>query len=241
MVQLETLLARDDEDLETYKKRLESRVRVFNDPNYKKITDIVDRECIEKLYQFSPDLIAVTFAKEHLPFWHPAVTVIDESGFAFIEMQKSFESTRVFLGYGIEEVLAHEALHVFRADLSGDRFEEILAYQSSNSSFRRRLGPIFRFMWEPWLFFLTLIPPFLSLWGMLFPVLFFLWRGVILQRDMKIFQRALKQTRSLGALVRMTEEEIILFGTKENKVLKQFIQKQNSLRWQQIKKFIIAR
>jgi hypothetical protein len=231
------LLAREGESLEEYQARFEKRENL----PYQKLSTIVEKGVVEKLYGFSPDLIAVFFSKKGLPFWHGGVTWVREDGTPIVQLQKKFATEKAFFGYPLEEVAVHEALHAFRADFSGDRFEEILAYQSSKSLLRRRLGPLFRFSWEPWVFLCTLIPPWFTLFGYFFPFGFLAWRWIRLKRDDRLFKAALASLQEifltenpLHILVRMSEEEILLFAKGEKEDLRSYIEKQTSLRWQQI-------
>ena len=46
--------------------------------------------------------------------------------------------------YGRQELMAHEMCHAVRFPLEADKYEEMFAYQTSTSSFRRLFGPMVR-------------------------------------------------------------------------------------------------
>ena len=46
--------------------------------------------------------------------------------------------------YGRQELMSHELCHAARFPLKADKYEELLAYQSSTSTFRKLFGPMVR-------------------------------------------------------------------------------------------------
>ena len=68
--------------------------------------------------------------------------------------------------YPRAEVLAHELVHAIRLPLHSVRFEEMLAYQTSQKLFRRLLGPIIRRPFEVYVLFASLALSWVGLyWG----------------------------------------------------------------------------
>ncbi len=134
--------------------------------------------------------------------------------------QKSLFTT-LFFSYSIEEVLAHEFVHLVRYELFPYKehlgFEEILAYQTSSSRFRRFLGPLLARPSD----ILWLLPLFLSpIWVAFLPSLFTLsWLGLalllaklsikqwIFQRATKILKHA-KVKNPLYVLIGLKDQEI---------------------------------
>lgn len=98
----------------------------------------------------------------------------------------------------IEEVLSHEFVHLIRYELFPYKeqlgFEEILAYQTSSSRFRRFFGPLLARPSD----ILWLVPLFLSpLWIVFLPDLFILsWLGLaLLLAKLSIKQWAFKKAK----------------------------------------------
>ena len=63
--------------------------------------------------------------------------------FALFIIRKSFATRERWLIYSRRELLAHELCHVARIGLGSRAFEEMLAYQTATSGFRRAVGSIF--------------------------------------------------------------------------------------------------
>ncbi|MFA6815297.1 MAG: hypothetical protein WCS73_03290 [Lentisphaeria bacterium] len=64
--------------------------------------------------------------------------------FALFIIRNSFRKKRRWLCYCREELLAHELCHIARMSLKADTYEEMFAYQTATSSFRKIIGGIFR-------------------------------------------------------------------------------------------------
>ncbi len=170
-------------------------------------------------------------SSKKLPFWFGAMTWICEieKGIKVAVLQlplkKRFSWTRE------EEFIAHEKVHALRSSFSESRFEEILAYRTSPTFFRRFLGPLFQKPIESYLFllssFLAIVSPFI-------PLLFFLFLFIRLSFNQRVFHKALKK---LSKETAYSEEVIRLFTDKEiSLTAKGEFSKlpKNSLRWKQI-------
>lgn len=119
-------------------------------------TLLQDPESLGKgpLEQVTPSLYAFR-SNRHLPFWTAAVTWIFPlpSG-ASLPLLQLPKKRRLFCFANEKEILAHESIHALRAAFNEPKFEEILAYRTSSSAFRRLFGPLFTSTKESGLFLL---------------------------------------------------------------------------------------
>ncbi len=241
------LLPRDRESEEEYLQRLLSREKRSRENGYTPLSELLKEKRVETLFGFSPRLAPTFFSKGKLSRWIGGLTWILEDGTPVVELQDAFQKKKSFFGYSLEEIGAHEAVHVFRADFEGNRFEEIFAYQTSHSPLRRFLGPLFRSTWEPWIFMVTLIPPWFSLYGYFAPLLFLMFQLGRLLIDRYRLKKAEKSVHSLfprmksalPILVRMSEKEILFFSKASFEEIKEYSNGE-SLRWRQIKEISIC-
>lgn len=114
------------------------------------------------IYGFELKGVPILFSNEKLGFLHGGCAWIfqkEEScpiG-AFFQLRSAFRNKKRYLGlYNRKEILAHEALHVARMAFEEPKYEEILAYKSSLSPFRRKWGALFRTPKEMLLFIVLL-------------------------------------------------------------------------------------
>lgn len=63
--------------------------------------------------------------------------------FALFIIRHSFKEKKRWLCYDRDELLAHELCHVARVGVMSQRYEELFAYQTAHSGFRRLFGGIF--------------------------------------------------------------------------------------------------
>lgn len=119
-------------------------------------------ENLRKRYDCSPRWIPLFFNNYKLPFWHGGCAWIfqmteQSSTAALIQLRQSFNHSQKYLGiYDRNELLTHELSHIGRMMFQEPKFEEILAYRTANSSFRRWFGPIIQSSTESALFMLLL-------------------------------------------------------------------------------------
>ena len=182
-----------------------------------------------------------------LSFWEGACTWIwkDEVQVQLRKRLKKFN--RFFFLYSKEELLMHEAVHACRMKFLNSEFEEILAYQTSNVSFRKYLGPLFQSPKETLLtilfFLLGLICCFYSLFfGIILIFLLPSYYFFRLKKAFYYFNKAKKKIYNmtgfppLWILLRLSDKEIKMFGTQTELELNQYITKQRmiNLRWKQL-------
>ena len=176
--------------------------------------------------------------------------------FTMFIIRRTFKTQEKWLIYNRDELLAHELCHVSRIALLSEEFEETFAYQTSSSAFRKLIGGIFRKQTDSFMFlgvtfillfaqilrtqWLHSIPiwPFWSLVGLVFAWL--LIRHAFHCRRLGIAQRHIAELfgkeNALPVLFRCTDEELHRFAATQPQTLKSWIEEQNSLRWQVIRK-----
>lgn len=176
---------------------------------------------------------------------------------AFIQLRQSFSKKNVHLGlYHKEELLDHELSHIGRMLFAEPKFEEFFAYFTSPSPWHRFLGPLFQSARETTFFLILLLTVmfadlalfvaapvhFYSLFVLTksLPFLFLIfaffrlcwrWRQLrgCLKKLTQIAQNNLQKAQAI--LYRLTDDEIIFFHKSSQKEISDYIQKQNSLRW----------
>lgn len=207
------------------------------------------------LFDAVPDWVEIrTDAKGLLP-WEGAATWIEEDAdgqrISAIQLKSSLPG---FL-YAPDEVLAHELVHAMRTGFEESRFEEILAYRTSKSWFRRYFGPIFSRPSEVKGFIFLMLATWILYWTELaldveWGGSFFLWApfcaigwGVFrLMRLQKGFSSALrnlekaiaKPGKSLAVALRLTDAEIARFAVSAPEEIAAFGERETSLRWRQL-------
>lgn len=147
----------------------------------------------------------------------------------------------------LSEQINHEIVHASRICFEEGRFEELLAFTVSASSFRRFWGPLFPNPLDPlWVISLSLVHFIGSLlfnyFFSLVPLISFLFfRLFKLLRNQAIFRKGLKklerifEENSLAVICRMTDSEICMIAKESNAAIQSYIVKNHSLRWKQIK------
>jgi len=182
--------------------------------------------------------------------------------FALFIVRKSFANRERWLIYGRRELLAHELCHVARIGMASRVFEEMLAYQTATSSFRRVVGSVFRAPRDALLMlggtFLLLaaqvartlwlanlrIWPF---WALLLGLLAFL--GARLEHYRRVFDRARRNAArvakdaALPLVFRCTDSEILTMSEMSDpgELANWFrVRAENSLRWQVVKARFLA-
>ncbi len=106
---------------------------------------------LEKSKQFfdiQPLWVPIQYNNYQLRPWHGAAAWIfqekdDLPVSAFIQLRKKMSPQKKYLGlYDFGELINHELAHVGRMMFEEPKYEEMLAYKTSNSSFRRFFGSI---------------------------------------------------------------------------------------------------
>lgn len=117
---------------------------------------------LAELYDCSPSRIPLFFSNYKLPFWHGGCAWIfqmteESPTSALIQLRKSFCNSPKYLGiYDRQELLTHELSHAGRMMFHEPKYEEVLAYRTSKSPFRRWFGPLVQSSSESALFILLL-------------------------------------------------------------------------------------
>jgi hypothetical protein len=210
-----------------------------------------------RLEQFDafPDWIEMKVGSEGLSFWEGAATWVEENSLGVRSCQIQVKHSFLTQLYPMQELVEHEMVHAMRLMFDEERFEEILAYQTSKNRFRRYFGPLFS---SPKAAKQLISSIFLS-WGIYvaevvfdFPVfeefIFFAPAFVLgayllkLVKSQRVFATALRQLAkvvSKGAsplfvLLRLTDKEIEQFAKSTPEEIAAFAKGQQSLRWKQI-------
>lgn len=222
---------------------------------------------LSRCYDCAPKWIPLFFSNYKLPFWHGGCAWIfqmteDSPTSSLIQLRGIFRRSQKYLGfYDREELLTHELSHVGRMMFQEPKFEELLAYRTSHSSFRRWLGPLVQSSTESALFLLLLFvlvvfdvfllamgrpdAYFLALWLKAIPAFLFLAAMVRLYQRQKIFNQCLarlkecsKEEHAAAIAYRLKDEEIALFATMSPQEIKAYAFRQaaKELRWQVIVK-----
>jgi len=224
-----------------------------------KITDPV--YCIQPLW------MPMAFSNYKLAPWHGGCAWIfqaheDSPTGAFMQLRKQFRHRKKYLGiYRRDELIAHELSHVGRMMYAEPQFEELLAYRSSFSSWRRWFGPIVQAPWESLLFMLSLLLLLvldlylqamgeigtyrLLLWAKLFPItllflgLFRVWRRhQVFNRCLGNLNKCCPDAKAANAVAyRLTDAEIYKFAGSTSDFIVEYAKTESStsLRWRLIK------
>ena len=151
----------------------------------------------------------------------------------YIQLHPRFKKGRFWI-YSLEEVLAHEAVHAARSYFDEPEFEEILAYQTARTKFRKFFGPLFRAPHEALIcmgsFFIPILGQFFDLeilWTL--PCLILGYFMMRLVRSQMIFERCKKKV-GLPALLYLTDEEIRSFSKLSKEKIFSYLKNSQLLR-----------
>jgi hypothetical protein len=210
----------------------------------------------QELFGITPDWMVAFYRNRHLPLWQGAAAWIFEHPMKvpLLQLKEAFRKGSYLNLYTRKEVLAHEAAHSIRMAFEEKQFEEILAYSTSQSVFRRWMGPLFRTSTESYLFMVLLaLPlivealklfwqehPLLSIFSYL-PGIALVFAFLRLLKSRYTFSKALKKIEmfldkkeeALSFALCLTDEEIHRFAKSPLKDLELYIQEQKelALRW----------
>lgn len=218
------------------------------------------------LFDIQPSWLPVFFSNYQLAPWHGGCAWIfqlqaDSPRTSFLQLRKTFAKHKIYLKlYQREELAAHEMAHVGRMMFNEERFEEILAYRTSTSSWRKWLGPLVQSSTESLLFMfllfaLLLLDSYMLLsqnfegyvnlaWlkifpaGLLFLALLRLWNR---HRAFNQCQAQLQKTFSNASIAdhviyRLSDKEITTFSHLSSSEILDYCnhEKNKSLRWRLI-------
>jgi len=217
-----------------------------------------------KIFGITPDWIPIFFSNYKLSSWHGGcawIFQLDERTptSAFIQLRKNFKTKSWYLGiYSRKELITHELAHVGRMLYQEPKFEEVLAYRSADSKWRRFFGPLIQSSKES-LFFIILLAVVLlislaslsadaplisslSLGIFILPFFIALLAFLRLTNRQWQFENCLKNLEKIykhpqlanHLIYRLTDKEILLFAKMNSSEISPYIEAQSlvSFRWQ---------
>lgn len=234
----------------------------FLEQNQYATKEILGEACekSETLYGIYPSWIPLFFSNYQLALWHGGcawIFQIEENSplAAFIQLRAKFKTQTTYLGlYRRNELISHELAHIGRMAFEEPQFEEIFAYQSSSSSWRRWIGPLVQ-SWKESLLFMALLAVlvFLHILFISYPIpilhqtiIFFEWitiglLGYAVFRRIKLqkqYKKCFKQLELLldlekakHVMYRLTDKEIKEFSYSSMDKIKSYITNNDSFRW----------
>jgi hypothetical protein len=150
-------------------------------------------------------------------FFHGSSTLIYqiEEGINFPIIKSPSKFSKLFVTE--DEILNHELVHARRCQFDESKYEEILAFRTSFSPFRKNLSPIISSNNDLIAFFLAIFFCFISLIPLSLLLLFFSTRLAFRQKTIHKCIRYLKsKTPSYEQiLTAMTDEEILFLSKKQ--------------------------
>lgn len=220
------------------------------------------------LFDITPTWIPIIFSNQKLTPWHGGCAWIfqltEETPMAaFFQLRRHFKNNKRYLGiYDRSELLAHESAHVGRMMFEEPRFEEILAFRTSSSFFRRWFGPIVQAPWEGMLFlfslFICIIMQFfliaydlpllssIGIWSIALPAGLLLVGLIRLVRRHQQFNACLSRLKKLSKneknanaiIFRLLDQEIEAFSSMSPEEIFNYSKSQKSLRWKLISYYL---
>ena len=215
----------------------------------------------KQLFGIEPAWIPLFYSNVNLAPWHGGCAWIFQTNeetptAALLQLRKAFHNRKNYLGiYNRTELVAHELTHAGRMMFEEPKFEEILAYRTSPSAFRRWLGPILQSANETLIFilvvsFIFILDIFLLnsghyelyhklMWLKLIPCALIFYGFVRLFTKQRQFSTCLARLKDIlnddqranAVIFRLTDDEIHLFAAMRPEEIQQYAQEQSSLRW----------
>ena len=111
----------------------------------------------DRLYGLRADWVTAFYPEKGLGALWGGCAAETESGCPVFFLRKEFRERKRLLIYGKDELLAHELCHAVRGALNDPVPEELFAYRTSDSAFRRIAGDCFRSETDALLFLLPSI------------------------------------------------------------------------------------
>lgn len=219
---------------------------------------------LKHLFDFSPDYFFAFYQNKNLtPFEGAATWQLSKGNknlnIPILQVRENFKNKGEYLRiYQLDEILAHESVHALRVAYNEPQFEEIFAYLTSTSFFRRIFGSLIRSSYEGVVFFALLMSGLmfqvlsfyynsLTFVFILFSMLSIAWASIGLFRLFRaklILRKAYKKlfplfydrNKTLSVLVRLTDDEIKKISKEKSKnILKYFYDnKEKAIRIKQI-------
>lgn len=218
-------------------------------------------EITKRLFDFCPNTMWGIFSNKGLLPWHGGMTwIYEEEGYGLIsilQFQKTLQKRKTFFGRSLAEIGAHEALHAFRGNFEGnDRFEEIIAYQTSRGLFRRFAGSLLRSSRDVMGFMVACLLPWVGIMmhdrpiaEVLFyaPLIYLFAESLRYFKDYRTFVKCQRRVlklfpqlqEPLFVISRLKEEEIFLFANGSLEEVLSYIKSKSvdSIRWRQILRY----
>lgn len=180
--------------------------------------------------------------------------------FALFTIRRAFAEKERWLIYRRTELLAHELCHIARIGLGSYEYEEVFAYRTSGSRFRRAIGGIFRSPSDSYSFlgsaFLILLGrliqiarfPSLPQWPFWLPFLavmaYHLGRHTLTMRRLDRARRQLVPVcgeHTEAVLFRCTDPDIhILAEPQDTESIEAWVEAQDSWRWKVIRQRFLS-
>ncbi len=167
-------------------------------------------------YDLKADWVPLFFGNQKLPPWQGGCAWIFQTEKegpigSVIQLRKSFSKKGAYFGLKLKEILEHEMVHIGRMAFEEPKYEEFLAYSTSDSKFRRWMGPLFQSSYESLiLVFLFLLPLFFDL--------FFLMEGINIDFKQSLFIKSVPFVYLTYLLVRLYFRKSIFEKAKSNLV-----------------------
>lgn len=235
-----------------------------NDPQ------ILEKGCCKSsdYYDIAPVWVPVFFSNYKLAPWQGGCAWIfqmneDSPTGVLFQLRENFKVGKSYLGlYNRDELISHELSHVGRMVFEEPKFEELLAYQMSDSKFRRWFGPIVQSSTESMFFVMVIFLIFIAdislvatgytaayktaLWIKLIPLVLIGYALLRLWFRHRTYSKCINNLNKLtkdifkanSIAYRLLDKEIIAFAKMTpNNILEYAKENFNrSLRWQLISK-----
>ena len=209
------------------------------------------------LFGIAPEWVPLFFNNHQLAPWHGGcawIFQLDDTTptAAFLQLRARFRDHETYLKiYQRKELVAHELAHIGRMMYEEPQFEELFAYQTSTTPWRRWLGPLIRSSKESFFFISALGLYLITLLALtsiehpmaktvstgfqlffIFLVLLALGRVVWIQ---SVYQRCLKKlewyAEPTHLAYRLKDEEIKKFASMSSEEVRAYVDNQQSFRW----------
>jgi hypothetical protein len=168
---------------------------------------------VKDLYNVDASSVQIVFEKKGLSFFEGGCTWIDDKRNALVQI-----SPKNIPFYSKQEILAHEFVHALRAHLDENKFEELIAYQTSKNSIRAFLGTLVNSSKEVYLFFISFFLSALYLPLLCLPLILSL---LALYRSVKRFLQWHRAKRCLKPYLKPYQKpEFVLFWLKDNEIIR---------------------
>ncbi len=215
-----------------------------------------------ELYGFEIDWVPGFFSNYKMGFLHAGCAFYSyEDFFALFVLRKSFQKREKWLIYSRTELMTHELCHIAHVSFRSLNYEEIFAYQTATSAFRRIAGGVLRTTTDTVIILgalaalmvaqilnVSLRPP--ELWNS-FPmplvfalafgaiglvILRYMWYHRRWRRALARLTEALDARRARAVLFRCSDEEIASLAALEKSAVSPWLaeRRQQELRWQVI-------